>query len=70
MKNTIMILLAFAAFAPDRPAEPTIEITRQRSSDPNFNGLHFQVELTQQEIDDGRFGLFLTRKDLKEAWYK
>ena len=45
-----------------------VEVIRQRSVDPEFNGLHFQLTLGELERDEGHVGVFLTQRELKEAW--
>ena len=62
-----LIGLSFVA-GQQQPDLFKVEVIRQRSVDPEFNGLHFQLTLGELERDEGHVGLFLTKKDLKEAW--
>ena len=62
-----LIGLSFVA-GQQQPDLFKVEVIRQRSVDPEFNGLHFQLTLGQLERDEGHVGVFLTKKDLKEAW--
>ena len=65
---TIALLgLSFVA-GQQQPDLFKVEVIRQRSVDPEFNGLHFQLTLGQLERDEGHVGVFLTQRELKEAW--
>ena len=61
-----LIGLSFVA-GQQQPDLFKVEVIRQRSVDPEFNGLHFQLTLGELERDEGHVSVFLTKKDLKEA---
>ena len=68
MKTLTITLLALVLVASPKQFELTAN--RQRSNDPDYNGIMFRVQLDDRAIKEGEVSFFLTRADLKQAWEK
>ena len=73
MKNISIILLTLAAILPNlvtappaEPVKPWLTIERQRSTDPAYDGMYF--ELTGATLDGKPARFFVETKDLSEAF--
>lgn len=67
MKNyTVLIVFFLSIFI----ADDWIKIERQRSKDPEFNGLFFECKIEKKDIENGYVRFFLTKDELSKAWEK